>query len=449
VNRPASDRVLTSSVRGSTARDTGVGAVVGDAVAVRNDPHAGATVVAIAGAHGPVRAARSDIGARIAADIGATKAEAAVAALPSTGAGVLAPLGDVLAERIVEQWRAQVRDHIAAQPAPAVEPRAGDDADGTTGTQETDPLREYGTALLVVVVTPAAVFAMQLGPGDILLRADDGETVRPVATEPADGVDAIESLALADAEHGFRHAAVDRTARDIALVLAATGLDDPTADRDPGATIAAELAAHADEHGVDSIEDELEQCVAGTARTDGDEVTVAVVFPAAAVAAPPDVTDPRLAATVAVPALGATAATPALATSTLPAVTAAAAGTTSKRRRRWIAAAVAAGVLALAIGGVLALSRDNGSTTPATVTSTTPKKTTSTTARPSTTTSPPTTAAPTTAPTTVAPVTTLPVVVTAPPTTAAPPRTTTPTRPPTTTVPPTTVPVTPSSPPTT
>jgi hypothetical protein len=442
---------VTATVRGSTAD---VGGVARGAIAVRIDPLAGTTVVAIAGAPGAIRAARSDIGARIAADVGATKAEAAVASLRSTDAGALAPSAGVLAERIVEQWRAQVDDHRRAQ-SPG-DQRTGGAEDGTSGVEEVDPLRAYGTALLVVVVTPAAVLAMQLGAGDIVLRTDDGDTVRPVPGDRADGGSAVESLALADAGHGFRHAVVDRTTRDVALVLAATGLDDATTDRDPGTTLADELAAEADEHGIDSIEGSLEQRLAGYARADGDDIAASLVFPAAAVAAPavvaaPDATDPRLAVTTAVAAVGAGGATPALATSTLPAVTTTSAtARASRRRRRWIAAAVAAGVVALAIAGVLALSHDNGSSTPATVTSTTPRQTTSTTAPASTSTSPPSTAGPTTAPTTAPPPTTVPVVVTSPPTTAAPPRTTT-TRPPapTTTPPPTTVPVTPPSPPTT
>jgi hypothetical protein len=437
VSRPEADRVVTA-------------AGVGDAIAVRADPLAGVTVVAIAGAHDPVRGPRSDVGSRIAADIGATKAEAAIAALPSADAAALAPLGGVLTVRVVEQWQAQVLDYTGVQRALDDEGDAGvgvgvDDATA----EERDPLRAYATALLVVVVTPAAVLAMQLGAGDVVMATDDGEALRPVGGDPADDPDGEASLARADALAHFRHATFDRTARDVTLVLAATGLDRATADHDPAATLAAELVEQAGGRGIDSIEQELRERLDRTARAGGDGGSVALVFPASAVpVAAAEATDPALAATIANPAV----AVPALTTSEIPAV---ASGATASgiRRRWWVAAAVAAIVFALAIAAVLALTRGTGSTTPATVTSTTPKKTTSTTTKASTSTSPASTAAPSTAPSTTpstAPLTTVPVVVpTPPPTTAAPPRTTTATRPPaTTTAPPTTVPAT-TSPPTT
>src|SRR5690349_4657250 len=136
MTRPPTDRVVAATVLGS-ARD-GAGSADQNAVAVRDDARVGATIVAIAGAHGRIRGSRSRLGARIAADIGATKAEAAVAALPVADAAALASLGDVLAARIAEQWHAQVRDHLASQP-PA------DD-------EQADSLSAYGTALLLVIV---------------------------------------------------------------------------------------------------------------------------------------------------------------------------------------------------------------------------------------------------------------------------------------------------------
>src|SRR5262249_2469921 len=110
MSRPATDRVVAATVRGSSRERPG--SADQNAVAVRADRRVGATIVAIAGARGPVRGSHSHIGARIAADIGATKAEAAVAALPSTDAAALEQLGDLLAARIADQWRAQVRDYV-------------------------------------------------------------------------------------------------------------------------------------------------------------------------------------------------------------------------------------------------------------------------------------------------------------------------------------------------
>lgn len=434
VTRPAADRVLTAT--GGDARAGGDSSE--NAVAVRDDPRVNATIVAIAGAHGSVRAARSTIGARMAADIAATKAEAAVAALASTDAAALAPLGDMLAERIAEQWQSQLRELSAAQPG---------------ATDEDDPLAGYGTGLLLAIVTPAAVLAMQLGDGDIVLHTDDGEMLRPVATDaPDDAGDAGDaaSLAAADAQQRFRHATIDRTARDIALVLLAAG-GAAAAPTDPpwSTTLAADLVAQADASGIDAVEAQLPERVAGDAPT-GDELAVALVFPAAAVApiAAAEVTDPRLTATIANPAVaaaGATAAMAASATSEHPAV--APVAPPKRKRRGWIAAALVACAIALAIGLVLALGNDNGGTNPATTVTTAPTTApTSTTS--STTTTPATTAPASTAPSTAAP-TTVPVVVTVPPTSAPPRTTTNPPPPPTTTAPPTTTPPTTASPPTT
>jgi hypothetical protein len=446
-SRPATDRVVSATLRGSSTDRAG--GADQNAIAVRDDRRIGATIVAIAGARGHIRGARSHIGARIAADVAATKAEAAVAALPSTDAVALIGLGDVLATRIAEQWQGQVRDHLASH--------------RTAGTdEEDDELSSYATALLLVIVTPAAALALQLGEGEIVMRADDGDILRPIADDGASDSSEADSLALVDAQARFRHAAVDRTAHNLVLVLVASGLDDANVDPEWRAAFTSDVIAQAEEDGIDSVPDSI----AGAARIDGDDVTFALVFPAAAEAADAvlvaDATDPGLAATMANPAVGAAAATTALPVTTTSALRAAA-STNERRRRRWIMAAVAAGVVVLAGGVALALSRDNGSTAPDTTVTTTPAAThASTTAStspstgsgPSTapSTAPPSTAAPSTAPSTAAPPTTLPVVVTVP-TTAAPPRTTTPPRPPTTTpttTPPrTTVPTTPSSTPTT
>jgi len=440
VNRPVADRVVSATVPGISPATGGSGP---NTVAVRNDPRVTATIVAIAGGFGEIRGPRSDIGGRIAADVAATKAEAAVATLASTDAAALGPLGEMLADRIVEQWQAQVRDLSAAQ-------RPGDHGDEA---DEDDPLRDYATALLLAIVTPVALLTMQLGEGDIVVRTDDGETVRPVAVDTAARTretTSPDSLALADARDRFRHATVDRATSDVALVLLAAGADAAMTAAGWSEAFASDLVVQADQDGIDAVEQQLPQRVADATRSGDTDLTVVLVYPAAAVTAaavaPTEVTDPRLAATVMNPAVlaaGATNASPAYNTSEHPAIASGAAR--ASNRRRWIAAALVVAAIALAIV-IVALADDNGSTNPATTVTTTPTSAStsvSTTTTPASTSSaPPSTAASTAAPTTV------PVVVTVPPTTAPPPLTTTTPRP-TTTVAPTTVPVATSTPPTT
>jgi hypothetical protein len=430
-------------------------------VAVRNDPHAAVTIVAVAAGRDRPRATRSDVGARIAVDVAATRAEAAVAANAVLDESALTEVADVLATRVVEQWQAQVRHHVAAQPD------TDDDItlDGGRDDPDAAPLRAYDATLLLALVTPQALLAIQIGDGDIVVRTIGGETLRPVAGATTAGAGRF-APSLAGTAADVRRSVVDRASDDVAMVLLATeglanALDDPAGP----AGLVSELADEVEANGVDQVEEQLPGRIAELARVGRDDITVALVFPTpyTPAAAPPigaTIVNPVVA--VAAAATGGTAATSARpaavgtgATSEQPAV---GAGSTSRGRRRWLLGAAIAGTALLAVGLAFALTRDNGSPAPASTVPPAPTPTTSHPA-PSVAATAPTrspviaaTLPPATTPPTVAP-TTAPVVTT--PTTAKPAPTTTPTTRPrattttttktTTTATTTTTPVTPST----
>jgi len=365
VSVPDIDRVVTATARSSPQETTG--AHHPNAVAVRGDPRVGFTIVAIAAGHGRRTATRSDIGARIAVDVAATRAEAAVAANGVPDAHALAEVGDVLATRVIEQWQAQVHHHVAARPF------AGDElerVDGGRDDDSADPLPAYDATLLLTIVTPQAVLALQIGSGDIVVQGIAGDTLQPVGGAATSGDDPG-APGLAGAPADAQHAVVDRASGDVAMVLLATeglakALDGPAAIT----SLASELAGEAQAHGVDRVEAQLPRRLAELARAgrdDGRDVTVTLVFPAAYLPAAqvPRAVPPSLATIVnpAVPVAGAATAAGAAATSAEPA---AGVGSSGGGRRRLLGGtALIAGTVLLAVGLAFALSHEGGTPAPA------------------------------------------------------------------------------------
>jgi hypothetical protein len=421
VSGPDIDRVVTATARSSPQQPAG--AEDRNAVAVRNEPLVGVTIVAVAAGRGGPAATRSDIGARIAVDVAATRAEAVVAA-NAPDAGALADVGDVLATRIVEQWQAQVRLHLAARPF------TDDEVEHVEGGADDDtfPLRAYDATLLLTIVIPQAVLALQIGNGDVVVRGTSGEILHPVAGPTTAGADRV-SVGLAGAPEDVERAVVDRASGDVAMVALATkglanALDDPAGL----ANFVSELAGEADARGIDSVEEQLPRRLTELAGAGGEEVTVALLFPAAYVpAAVPPSADTIV--NLPIPVVGATAAIGATATSTqLPVAT----GSAASGRRRWILGAAIAGTGLLAVGLALALTHEGGSPAPASpvppAPTTTPPNTsvatTVTTLSPDTATTVPATTTPSTLPPTTAH-----VIVTTPTTRPPKPATTSTTRP--------------------
>jgi hypothetical protein len=175
-------RWLSASVRGAAHHRTGLPNQ--DAVRVGRCPLPGtadgvdapALVLSLADGHGSARSFRSREGARLAVAIALrTAAHLSPAVSPlqrKRWAEEQWPL------ELVRGWQHAVGRRLDRRPFTAAE-LAPLDAPGRQ-TLEAHPTLAYGSTLLSVIVTPAAILYFQLGDGDLLTVAPDGSVVRPL-----------------------------------------------------------------------------------------------------------------------------------------------------------------------------------------------------------------------------------------------------------------------------
>ncbi len=230
------------------------------------------TVVAIADGHGSLQSVRSHRGAALAVDVAVRHARQP-----------MQPTSEhlsVLAERIASDWRTSVMEDFVAHPLTGREL----DLLGAHHTVASDPLRLYGSTLIVAIAGTAGVGLLQLGDGDVVVRTSHGEVVRPVPDDPALVAGETTSLCMPDALRSFRFAVLDVIDEPIDFVLMATdGYGNAFADVTWPTHVSSDIADHLRAHGTEWIDEHLSGWLAESALVGGDDVTVAIL-----VAAPRD-----------------------------------------------------------------------------------------------------------------------------------------------------------------
>ena len=231
-------------------------------------------VVAVADGHGSRDSFRSDVGARFAAGIAAEQAFRLVANADLAAADLETAAPD-LAESVVRAWTDRVLDHLSATPV-------GDDEllDSPRGRDghEDDPLRAYGSTLLLAVLTERAALALQLGDGDIIAIDAEGRTLSPIPVDPSLVANETTSLCLPHAERFVRWAVFDLEASPTVLfVLASDGYGNSFADASWRHDVSTDLARLIAARGLDWVQQELAGWLAESAEVGGDDVTVALV----------------------------------------------------------------------------------------------------------------------------------------------------------------------------
>jgi hypothetical protein len=172
-------RWLSATVRGAAHHRTGLPNQ--DAVRVRCGPFPGTAeppplVLALADGHGSARSFRSREGARLAVAVALRTAAHLPPALPPTQRKRWAEEHWPL--ELVRGWQAAVDRRLARRPFTEAEV-APLDAPGRQAV-EAHPALAYGSTLLSVILTPAAILYFQLGDGDLLTVAADGSVARPL-----------------------------------------------------------------------------------------------------------------------------------------------------------------------------------------------------------------------------------------------------------------------------
>jgi hypothetical protein len=111
-----------------------------------------------------------------------------------------------VAEQLVRRWREAVEAHLQEDPLSPGELATLEQKDGAAARRlvEATPLLAYGTTLLVVLVTDAAILYLQLGDGDVLTVSAAGEVARPVPADARLFANETTSLCSRQAWRDFR-----------------------------------------------------------------------------------------------------------------------------------------------------------------------------------------------------------------------------------------------------
>lgn len=218
--------------------------------------------LAMADGHGASVHFRSAVGAHIAVETTATVLADALSDPAWIKSADMARARDI-AREILARWRAQVLDHVAANPL-------------GTGA---DVFTPYGATLIAAAASPDGAFLLQLGDGDLMLGTSDGETVRPLPDDEGMIGEQTYSLCQANAEAHMRMRII--ATNDIGfdfIMLSTDGLGKSYAEADALAKLTVAWRSAVAQNGLSSVADRLEDWLPEVSHDgSGDDITAGFI----------------------------------------------------------------------------------------------------------------------------------------------------------------------------
>lgn len=265
-------QALSASVRGAAHRRAGLPNQ--DAVRIRQHPDR--LVLALADGHGSAKSFRSQQGARLA--VAVALRVAARATLLDQAPARKRWAEDAWPLELVRGWQAAVDARLARRPFSAaelapLEPPA-------RAQLEANPRLAWGSTLLSVILTPAAILYLQLGDGDLLIVADDGSVDRPLPADPRLFGNETTSLCAAAAWQEARVYCQTLAGAPPALILAASdGYANAFRDDAGFRQVAADLWAMLRAGGRDAVAPHLRGWLAeASAEGSGDDISLGLLW---------------------------------------------------------------------------------------------------------------------------------------------------------------------------
>ncbi|VTY29900.1 Protein phosphatase 2C [Xylophilus ampelinus] len=294
-------RLAGHSVRGASHRRTGLPNQ--DALELWPDSGVDApvAVAAVADGHGGARHFRSDVGAALGvAAMRDTLRQVGQVIAPLSGGAAAAAAHEALRAlpaQLVQAWRDAAQAHLRVHPIRAEEWQGLHDAEGEAAREsvEADPLLAYGATALGALATPAATVLVQLGDGDVLALASDGQVHRPVPVDARLGGNFTTSLCRSDAAADVRSAVLPHNPAPPALLLLCTdGYANSFRTDADFLRLAPDFLALIHAHGMSAVDAQLPAILEdASARGSGDDITLALLaavpddIPAVVGSAPP------------------------------------------------------------------------------------------------------------------------------------------------------------------
>ena len=223
---------------------------------------AGACVLAVADGHGS--SPRGGEGAGVAVEVAVEWLLDFHAALSPEQRGRPAIVRELVREpvgrKLVQAWAQRVRQS-AGEASP-----------------EQDVLREHGTTLLAVLVTPELLLFLQLGDGDLLLVREDGHVLRGVEPGERHLGDETDSLCSPQAWLAMRVAVWPRPAGEVLVLLTTDGYSNSYETPEAFERIGPDYLARVRERGWAGVGAELGAILEATsARGSGDDITLGMI----------------------------------------------------------------------------------------------------------------------------------------------------------------------------
>jgi serine/threonine protein phosphatase PrpC len=276
-------RIVGASVRGASHVRSGLP----NQDAIRWLPESGDSlplVLAVSDGHGSAKCFRSDEGSRLAVET----ATEIVQEFLDTLSGTLSPsavkrwVEDNMPREIVRRWRNGVADHLSDNPLTAAEL---DELEAQRDAEKRrqiamEPVFAYGATLLVVVMTDAFIFYLQLGDGDILTVAQDGQVSHaPLPEDERLFANETTSLCGRDAWREFRtHFQVISGALPALILVSSDGYANSFRDSAGFLQVGADFLDMMREDGVDAVSEGLETWLTEASQQgSGDDVTLGII----------------------------------------------------------------------------------------------------------------------------------------------------------------------------
>lgn len=250
-------------------------------------------ILSLSDGHGSPRNFRSDVGAQFAVE----EATNLMRELLSAGQPDPAKLSTIkrtaeerLPGEIVRRWRAAVDRHLADNPITEAELETLEKRRDPKARRviERDPQVAYGATLLSVVVTSGFVLYLQLGDGDILTVADNGEVTRPMTRDPRLIANETTSLCMTDAWREVQIKFQALYGPHPALILLATdGYANSFVNEDAFLKVGSDILDILRTDGLEVVEQNLGGWLKDASKAgSGDDITMGIVFPEAILSAP-------------------------------------------------------------------------------------------------------------------------------------------------------------------
>ena len=250
-------------------------------------------ILSLSDGHGSPRNFRSDVGAQCAVEAATSLMRELLLAGqpdPSKLSTIKRTAEERLPSEVVRRWRSAVTQHLDEHPITQEELETLEKRRDAKARRsiEKDPQVAYGATLLSVLITSGFILYMQLGDGDILTVADNGEVTRPMTRDPRLIANETTSLCMHDAWREVQIKFQALYGPHPALILLSTdGYANSFVNEEAFVKVGSDILDILRTDGLEIVEQSLSDWLKDASQAgSGDDITMGIVFPVSILPAP-------------------------------------------------------------------------------------------------------------------------------------------------------------------